>query len=112
MDQAARKPPTQRPGEICPRCLRPVEFQALRCENCGQPITGHRNVSLWFGVGGVGALVFLVVLMWMVVHNEDVMNAPVPVDPQSQKEELLPDTSKTDKATEPAKPEKPPPLNQ
>ena len=66
--------------------------------------------ALWFGVGGVGALVFLVVLMWMVVHNEDVLNAPVPVDPQSRKEEL--DTSKSDKATESAKPEKPPPLDQ
>ena len=111
MDHAAKKP-AQRPVEACPRCLRPVPFQETRCENCGQAITGHRNITLWFGVGGVGALVFLVVLMWMVVHNEEVMNAPVPVDTQGQKEELLPDTSKTDKAAEPAKPEKPPPLNQ
>ena len=55
---------------------------------------------------------FLVFLMWLAVHDEDVMNAPVPVETQGQKEELLPDTSKNDKAAEPAKPEKPPPLNQ
>jgi hypothetical protein len=60
----------------------------------------------------VGALLFLVILMWMVVHDEDVLNAPLPADQQSQQEEVLPDTaSQAAKSAEPAKPEKQPPLN-
>jgi hypothetical protein len=71
-----------------------------------------RNLSLWIGVGGVGAILFVVMLMWLVVHNEDVANRPVPVDDETaaKQTEILPETSKS-ADQEPAKPEKAPPLN-
>jgi hypothetical protein len=72
-----------------------------------------RNLPLIIGVGGVGAILFVVLLMWLVVHNEDVINQPVPVDDETaaRQTEILPDTSTTaDK--EPPKPDKKPPLNQ
>jgi hypothetical protein len=70
-----------------------------------------RSLTLWIGVGGVGAILFVVLLMWLVVHNEDVINRPVPVDEQSAAQQApLPETSKeADK--EPSKPETPPPLD-
>jgi hypothetical protein len=69
-----------------------------------------RNLTLWIGVGGVGAILFVVLLMWLVVYNEDVQKAPVPVDDASAQTDILPETSKeADK--EPPKPEKAPPLN-
>jgi len=100
-------------GELCPRCKQPVSFQDSRCPNCGERLSGMaRSLTLWIGVGGVGAILFVVLLMWLVVYNEDVLKAPLPVDEQSasQQAPLLPETSK-DAGKEPPKPEKAPPLN-
>ena len=102
-----------RTPELCVRCKQPLSFQEPKCPNCGQPVSGMtRNLSLLIGVGGVGAILFVVLLMWLVVHEEDVMNRPVPVDDETaaRQSEILPDTtSSADK--EPAKPDKAPPLN-
>ena len=112
MDGTAQIRPAEL-GERCPRCKQVLDTPARRCSNCGQPISGSgRKLTLWIGVGGVAALLFLVALMWVVVLNEDVMKAPVPVDEQTaaRQQEILPETSKeADKA--PAQPEKAPPLN-
>ena len=104
----------QTQGERCTRCLQPVTGRTPRCPNCGHPISqGGRRLSLWIGVGGVSALLFVVLLMWLVVRNEDLQNAPVPVDEQTQaQQEILPETSKqAEKDTKPPEPEKQPPLN-
>lgn len=98
-------------GELCPRCKQPISFQDKRCPGCGERLSGMaRNLTLWIGVGGVGAILFVVLLMWLVVYNEDVQKAPVPVDDASAQTDILPETSK-DADKEPAKPEKAPPLN-
>jgi hypothetical protein len=73
-----------------------------------------RNVPLLIGVGGVGAILFVVLLMWLVVHQEDVINRPIPVDDETaaQQSQILPETSATaEKDKEPPKPDKAPPLN-
>jgi hypothetical protein len=99
--------------ELCVRCKQPLSLQHRRCRNCGQPVSGlERNLPLLIGIGGVGAIVFVVLLMWLVVHNEDVLKRPVRADeePAAQQTEMAPEASKTaDK--EPPKPEKAPPLN-
>jgi len=101
-------------SERCQRCFQPVTAAVARCPHCGHPISGNaRRLSLWIGVGGVGAILFLVLLMWLVVYNEDVEKAPVLFDSQSPRPaEALPDTSKQpEKPAQPEK-EKKPPLNQ
>jgi hypothetical protein len=110
--------PIARTPELCVRCKQPLSFQEPKCPNCGQPVSGMtRNLSLLIGVGGVGAILFVVLLMWLVVHEEDVMNRPVPVDDETaaRQSEILPDTSATGTSAtadkEPAKPDKAPPLN-
>ena len=110
MDPAAGNP------QLCIRCKQPLSFQETRCPNCGQPVSGMtRNLPLIIGVGGVSAILFVVLLMWLVVHNEDVINQPVPVDDETaaRQTEILPDTSSSSTANkEPPKPDKKPPLNQ
>jgi hypothetical protein len=98
-------------GELCHRCKQPISFQDSRCPNCGDRLNGMaRNLTLWIGIGGVGAILFVVLLMWLVVYNEDVLKAPVPVDEATAQTDILPETSK-DTGKEPPKPEKAPPLN-
>jgi hypothetical protein len=112
MNDSAQTPAAK--SEVCPRCKQRLSFQETRCPNCGQPVSDMtRNLPLLIGVGGVGAILFVVLLMWLVVHNEDLMNAPVPVDEETaaKQTDILPDTSATT-SQEPAKPEKAPPLNQ
>jgi hypothetical protein len=90
-----------------------VDAEATRCPKCGQPRSrGGRRLNLLIGAGGLGALLFLVLLMWLVVRDEDARKAPVPVDERAQ-QEVLPEPSKQpEKDAKPEKPEKPPPLNQ
>jgi hypothetical protein len=100
--------------ELCSRCKQHVSFQDVRCPNCGQPLSGTgRHLSLWIGIGGVFAILFVVGLMWLVVHEDDVLKRPVPVDQAtaSQQSDILPETPKTTGKEEPAKPDKAPPLN-
>ena len=104
----------RRTPELCVRCKQPLAFQEPKCPNCGQPVSGMtRNLPLLIGVGGVGAILFVVLLMWLVVHEEDVMNRPVPVDDETaaRQTEILPDTTSSSADKESAKPDKAPPLN-
>jgi hypothetical protein len=111
MDNSAQNAP-RGSGEPCPRCKQPISFQDSRCPNCGERLSGMaRNLSLWIGVGGVGAILFVVLLMWLVVYNEDIQKAPVPVDEATAQKDILPEIPK-EAAKEPPKPEKAPPLNQ
>jgi len=77
-------------------------------------LRAQRKITLWIGVGGIVTLLFAVLLMWLVVYQEDLMSAPVPVDENAPptREQILPDTPKENKDAQPEKPEKPPPLNQ
>jgi len=107
--------PATTSSNLCARCKQPVSFQDKRCPGCGQPLTGlTRNLMLWIGVGGVGAILFVVMLMWLVVHNDDLVKAPVPVDEETaaRQTEILPETSKEpEKSNAPPEKEKTPPLN-
>jgi hypothetical protein len=110
---ASEQIPSPASHELCARCKQALSFQDVRCPNCGQPVSGFtRNLPLVIGVGGVGAILFVVLLMWLVVHNEDVVNRPVPVDEETAAHQsgTLPETKTSDK--EPPAPEKAPPLNQ
>ena len=118
MDGSQQIPVEQRLSERCPRCKQPVEPQNTRCVNCGQPISrAARSLTLWIGVGGIGTLIFVFLLMWLVVRNDDLVKAPPPVDDETAARQALPipaqntpDTS-NQAEKEPAKPDKPPPLN-
>ena len=70
-------------------------------------------MALLVGAGGLGALVFVLLLMWMVVLNDDMQNTPAPGDDQAPQEVLTdPPAAKSSEPDKPQKPEKPPPLNQ
>jgi hypothetical protein len=100
-------------GELCIRCKQPLSFQDARCPNCGHPVSGiSRNVPLLIGVGGVGAILFVVLLMWLVVHNEDVINRPLPSDQETVSKSDITSPLSKEAEQEPPKPEKAPPLNQ
>jgi len=117
MDKGAQNAPEPASGERCTRCLQPVASGMRRCGNCGHPVPrGAKSLTLLIGAGGVGALLFLVLLMWLVVRKEDQQNAPAPVDEPArvqQHEEILVETpKKKEPDSKPEKPDKQPPLNQ
>jgi hypothetical protein len=60
------------------------------------------------------ALLFIVLLMYRMMTNEDAANAPAPVDQATAEEQaILPDPPPANsKPSEPSKPDKPPPLNE
>src|SRR5262249_51761893 len=106
--------PAATSSNLCPRCKQPVTFQDKRCPGCGQPLAGFtRNLTLWIGLGGVGAILFVVMLMWLVVRNDDLVKAPLPVDEETAP--VQPDfprnreTRKKKRAAQEKK--RPPPLN-
>src|SRR5450631_137491 len=102
-------------AHFCPRCLQPVPSKVDRCPGCGQPIASRRFLPLSIGVAGLLALVFAVLVIYQMVSNEDAANAPAPPDPATaEKQEALfsdPTPAKA-QASEPAKPEKRPPLDE
>jgi|SRR5215471_6802124 len=108
--------PATTSSNLCPRCKQAVTFQDKRCPGCGQPLAGFtRHLTLWIGIGGVGAILFVVMLMWLVVRNDDLVKAPIPVDEETaaRQTDLLPDTETSKDANKSAPPEKEkaPPLN-
>jgi hypothetical protein len=102
-----------RRSENCPRCLQPIPPQASRCPACRLPIHSQRYVPFAIGIAGLLALLFVAFVMYRMARNEDAANAPVPID-EPQQQEILPDPppSNTKQRAEPARPEKPPPLNE
>jgi hypothetical protein len=67
-----------------------------------------------FAIGAAGLLliVFVMLVMYRSARNEDVYTAPVPVEENAaQQQDLLPDPPPAN-AAKPAKPDKPPPLNE
>jgi len=56
---------------------------------------------LWIGVCGLSAIIFLVLVMWLVVRNEDIVNGPVSTEEAAQpaQPDTLPDVSKSKGAT-------------
>jgi hypothetical protein len=99
----------------CPRCLQPVPPKVSRCPGCLQPIHSQRFLPLAIGVAGLLALVFALLVMYRMVSNEDAENAPTPLDQPSveQQQDLFPDPPPANsKPSEPAKPEKRPPLDE
>ena len=65
------------PTGQCPRCLQPVPASLLRCPRCGNQVpTGLRKISLYIGVIGLLALVFVIGLMVVVIRDEEFMNTP------------------------------------
>ena len=97
-------------SENCPRCLQPVPPKSFRCPACRQPIHSHRYVPFVIGIAGLLVLLFVALIMYRMAGNEDAANAPALADEQQQKDDPPPSTSQP--TAEPAKPEKPPPLNE
>jgi hypothetical protein len=94
-------------GERCPRCLQNVSAGASRCPNCGQPIHSIRSLLVAIGIAGLLVLVFVMLVMYKVMANEDAASAPVPVDDADQKQQLFRDPPPASSANEPAKPDRP-----
>ncbi len=75
--------------EICPRCRATFEFGGQRCPGCGERIVSTRRVSLYLGIVGILALIFIVLIMVTVIKQEDdaskapvdLINAPLTPDP-------------------------------
>ncbi len=79
--------------------------------------SNHRALPLIIGFVGLGALVFIMLVMWIMARNEDLAKGPSLVDEGAQtQEQVLHDASSTESApkasNQPSKPEKPPPLNE
>ena len=97
----------------CPRCLQPVPPRASRCPGCGQPMRSARSLTFTIGIAGPLVLLLAMFVMYQLVANEDAANAPVPVEVNAApQEQLLPDPPPASHPTEPAKPEKKPPLDE
>jgi hypothetical protein len=101
-------------AERCPRCLQPVPPRASRCPGCRQPVHSLRSLTLVIGAVGLMALLFVVLLMYRMMSNEDAAHAPAPVDEAAaEQQKLFPDPPPPNgKPAESSKPENPPPLNE
>ncbi len=65
------EPISPEPG-VCSRCGQLVVPVNDRCPRCGSPMSVHnKRVPILIGIAGVLALLFVIVLMVLVVHNED-----------------------------------------
>jgi hypothetical protein len=66
------------------------------------------------GAACLMALLFVVLLMYRMMRNEDAANAPAPVDEvRAEQQKLFPDPPPPNsKPAPPSKPDKPPPLNE
>ena len=73
-----------------------------------------RSLPFVIGAAGLLALLFVVLLMYQMMSNEDAANAPAPVDEvAAEQQKLFPDPRRpTASRPEPSKPDKPPPLNE
>jgi hypothetical protein len=59
-------------GERCLRCMQPIPAKAKRCPNCRTPRPGSgRGLSIFWGVVGLAALLFLLIVMVQTMRNED-----------------------------------------
>jgi len=83
-------------GEVCHRCLQPIDPSAQRCPNCGERHSPSRRLPILFGILGLLALIFVVFVMVTVIQNNDIDTAP----PDQPDEQSAPQT-----------PDRPPPLN-
>jgi predicted amidophosphoribosyltransferase len=72
-----RTPAQSRETDICSRCGQLVAPEGNRCPRCGSPMKVHtKRIPILIGLAGVLALLFVIFLMVVVIHNADVENAP------------------------------------
>lgn len=77
--------------EICPRCRASFQVGAQRCPECGERIASTRRVSLYLGIVGILALLFVILIMVIAIRQEenesktpvDLVNAPLTPAPES-----------------------------
>ena len=118
MEQASATNEKKLRQDLCGRCLQPLPPKATRCPGCNQPAhSTHRRLPLVFGVVGLFALAFIMLIMYVMAGNEDMAKGPGLVDQGAQSPDaVLRDASDTSAekpaADKPEKPEKPPPLNE
>jgi hypothetical protein len=89
--------------DLCERCMQPVPRSHARCPHCGIPRLRARRYTIWLGIAGLVALVFVVLMMVKAIHDADI----AAVLPQAQAADTLqsggPETS--------SQPDKPSPSN-
>ena len=83
-------------AEVCHRCLQPIAANARRCPNCGEPHSSTNRLTIFIGVLGLLALVFVAVIMLRMARNSDIDSAPPNQTEQGAQQQ----------------PDSPPPLNQ
>jgi hypothetical protein len=98
----------------CPRCLQPVPPQASRCPDCRQPIHSMHLVPFAIGAAGLILMMFVMLVMYRSVRNEDAATAPVTVEENGarQQDPMVREPPDGSRAKPAAKPEKRPPLNE
>jgi hypothetical protein len=72
-----------------------------------------RKWPFLIGAFGLLALLFVVLLMYRMMNNEEASNALAPLDEATAEEQvILPGPPANTKPSKPSKPDKPPPLNE
>jgi ribosomal protein S27AE len=62
-----------RESGICSRCGQLVVPEGNRCPRCGSPMAVHnKRLPILISLAGVLALLFVIVVMVLVVHNSDI----------------------------------------
>jgi hypothetical protein len=98
----------------CPRCLQPVPPQASHCPDCRQPIHSMHLLPFAIGAAGLILMMFVMLVMYRSVRNEDAATAPVAVEENAdrQQDPMVPEPAANSSAKPAAKPEKRPPLDE
>lgn len=63
--------------------MQPVPFAARRCPNCYQPLHSGLWITLCIGAGGLLALVFVIVVMYLTIRKAEVDSAAPPAEQSS-----------------------------
>ena len=98
--------------ERCPRCLQPVPPKASRCPQCRQPIHAVRLLPWVLGAVGLLVLLFGLLITFRTMRNEPRVSVPVDESAAPQDSLSSEPPGANNAPSEPAKPEKRPPLNE
>ena len=108
------RPCTTPKPNAAPAVFSPFHPERPAVRAAASPSIPCGRCRLVIGAVGLMALLFVVLLMYRMVSNEDAANAPAPVDEAAaEQQKLFPDPPPANgKPAEPSKPDKPPPLNE
>jgi hypothetical protein len=86
-----------RAQDVCPRCRLAIKLDSKRCAHCGERLIATSKYPLYVGIIGLLALLFVAFIMVKSIRRED-LNTDTPPGGGPH-------------VSQPAAPDKPPPLN-